>query len=347
MDLIERYVAEVGRHLPRQQRVDVQTELRSLLQDMVEDRAQTKVDKADEAVVTAVLLEMGHPEKVAASYQTRPQYLIGPQLFPIFKIVVAVVAVVLTAVTLFGVVLSTWNSDAFLADIASAIVRAIPDVIGALFSAFGSIAIVFAILERVIPESELTADEEEKWDPRQLPAVDGGREMKRGELIGGIVFGVIILLLLNAFPQWAGIIIMHDEQLMTVPLFSANFYANLLPWANLLLLVSIGVDIYKLRFRWQNRTTLLLDMGVNLLTAVVVYIFMVNGPVLGANATLAQATDFSQEGIEFFTGIFAFIERIALPLILITQFIAIAQKAYQLWQLPKGDTPPMMAGKMG
>lgn len=347
MDLIERYVVEVGRHLPRQQRVDVQTELRSLLQDMVEDRAQTKVEKADEEVITAVLLEMGHPEKVAASYQTRPQYLIGPQLFPIFKIVVTVVAVVLTAVTLFGVVLSAWNSDAFLTDVTGSIVRAIPDVIGALFSAFGSIAIVFAILERIIPESELTMDEEEEWDPRKLPAVDNGREMKRGELIAGIVFGVIFLLLLNAFPQWAGIIVMHDEQLMTVPLFSANFYANLLPWVNLLLLVSIGVDIYKLRFRWQTRTTLLLDIGVNLFTAVVVYIFMVNGPVLAATTGLAQATDFSQEGVEFFTGIFAFVERIALPIILIMQFISIAQKGYQLWQLPKSDVPPTLAGKMG
>jgi hypothetical protein len=347
MDLIERYVAEVGRHLPRDQRADVQTELRSLLQDMVEDRAQTKVDKADEAVIMAVLLEMGHPEKVAASYQTRPQYLIGPQLFPIFKLVVTVVAVVLTAVTLFGVVLSAWNSDALLADTTRLIVQAIPDVVGALFSAFGSIAIVFAILERVIPESELTADEEEAWDPRKLPAVDNAREMKRGELIAGIVFGLIFLLLLNAFPQWAGIIVMHDEQVMTVPLFSANFYANLLPWANLLLLVSIAVDVYKLRFRWQTRTTLLLDIGVNLLTAVVVYIFMVNGPVLGINTTLAQATDFSQDGIDLFAGIFAFVERIALPLILITQFISIAQKGYQLWQLPKNEVPPTLAGKMG
>jgi hypothetical protein len=347
MDLIERYVAEVGRHLPRDQRADVQTELRSLLQDMVEDRAQTKVDKADEAVIMAVLLEMGHPEKVAASYQTRPQYLIGPQLFPIFKLVVTVVAVVLTAVTLFGVVLSAWNSDALLADTTRLIVQAIPDVVGALFSAFGSIAIVFAILERVIPESELTADEEEAWDPRKLPAVDNAREMKRGELIAGIVFGLIFLLLLNAFPQWAGIIVMHDEQVMTVPLFSANFYANLLPWANLLLLVSIAVDVYKLRFRWQTRTTLLLDIGVNLLTAVVVYIFMVNGPVLGINTTLAQATDFSQDGIDLFAGIFAFVERIALPLILITQFISIAQKGYQLWQLPKNEAPPTLAGKMG
>lgn len=347
MDLIERYVAEVGRHLPRKQRVDVQTELRSLLQDMVEDRAQTKVEKADEEVVTAVLLEMGHPEKVAASYQTNPQYLIGPHLFPFYRVVLTVAMVALSVLTLVGVAFSAWDADVLLAEVPGLIVKAVPEVIGVLFSTFGSITIVFAIMERIIPGQELAAEEEEKWDPRQLPTVDNAQEMKRGSLIAGIVFGLILLLLFNIFPQWVGIIVVHDEQLTTVPLLSANFYANLLPWMNLLLLVSIGVDIYKLRFRWQTRTTLLLDIGVAALTAVVVYIFIVNGPVLGVNSTLAEATDFSQEGIGFFTGIFAIIERIALPLTLIAQFITIAQKGYQLWQLPKGNTPPTLAGKMG
>jgi len=347
MDLIERYVAEVGRHLPRKQREDVQTELRSLLQDMVEDRAQTKVDKADEEVVTAVLLEMGHPEKVAASYQSKPQYLIGPQLFPIFKIVATVVAVVLTAVTLFGVVVSSLNSDALLANVTGSIVRAIPDLIGALIGAFGSIVIVFAFLERIIPASGLVVDEVEDWDPHKLPAVENTREMKRGELIAGIVFGLIFLILFNVFPQWAGIITVHDEQVMTLPIFSANFYANLLPWVNLLLLVSIVVDIYKLRFRWQNRTTLLLDIGVAMLTAVVVYIFIVNGPVLSVNTALAEVTGFSEEGFGFFTDIFALIERIVFPLILILQFVTIAQKGYQRAQLSKGITPPTLVGKRG
>ena len=38
MDLIERYVHEVGRHLPHKVRKDVQDELRSLLSDSLEER---------------------------------------------------------------------------------------------------------------------------------------------------------------------------------------------------------------------------------------------------------------------------------------------------------------------
>ena len=39
MNLIDRYVNEVGRHLPRKNRSDIQAELRSLLMDALEDRA--------------------------------------------------------------------------------------------------------------------------------------------------------------------------------------------------------------------------------------------------------------------------------------------------------------------
>ena len=38
MDLIDRYVHEVGRYLPRKNRADIQAELRSLLIDTLEAR---------------------------------------------------------------------------------------------------------------------------------------------------------------------------------------------------------------------------------------------------------------------------------------------------------------------
>jgi hypothetical protein len=345
MDLIERYVHEVGRHLPRKQRVDVETELRSLLQDMVEDRAQTKVEKADEETIVAVLKEFGRPEKVAASYQTRPHYLIGPELFPIFQLVLTISLVGFVAITVFGVVLSARNSDAFLADVTRALAQAIPDVVGGLFSAFGSIVLVFAILERVLPNEEFAEEEEEAWDPRKLPAVNPSQEINRGETVAGIVFGIILLLLLNVFPQWAGVFVMHDGQFATVPLLSANFYANLLPWVNLLLLVSIGVDIYKVRLGRHNRVSRMLDIGVALWTAVTIYILIVQGPIFGVNSALAETTSFPQEGTAVIARIFNMIENIGLPILLVLELFSAAKNAYQLWQMPKMERPQSFVEK--
>jgi len=88
MNLVDRYVNEVGRRLPRKQREDVKMELRSTLEDSLEDRVDGEPSEED---VEAVLIEFGSPEKVAASYQPSGQYLVGPDMFPFFKIVIGAV----------------------------------------------------------------------------------------------------------------------------------------------------------------------------------------------------------------------------------------------------------------
>ncbi len=65
MELIDRYVYEVGRHLPRKDRSDIQVELQSTLVDTLEDRVEGDPSQED---VVALLKEFGSPQKVAASY---------------------------------------------------------------------------------------------------------------------------------------------------------------------------------------------------------------------------------------------------------------------------------------
>jgi hypothetical protein len=85
-ELIERYVHETGKNLPRKMRADIQMELNSLLMDTLEERA-AESGKVPTADMTADLLrEFGKPEEMAAQY--RPdQFLIGPALIPVFQLV--------------------------------------------------------------------------------------------------------------------------------------------------------------------------------------------------------------------------------------------------------------------
>ena len=53
MNLIDKYVAEVGKNLPRNQRADIEKEIRSTLMDMLEERGQASLE--NEAVVVALL----------------------------------------------------------------------------------------------------------------------------------------------------------------------------------------------------------------------------------------------------------------------------------------------------
>ena len=99
MNLIDRYIAEVGKHLPRKGRTDIEAEIRSTLEDMLEERNQASLK--DEAAVIALLREYGAPAKVAASY-IGPRYLIGPRIYPTFELIVKIVMAALLGAGLLG-----------------------------------------------------------------------------------------------------------------------------------------------------------------------------------------------------------------------------------------------------
>jgi hypothetical protein len=51
MDLLDLYVSEVGKHLPLKSRRDIEAEIRSVLQDMLDERAQAAGHPVDEAMI--------------------------------------------------------------------------------------------------------------------------------------------------------------------------------------------------------------------------------------------------------------------------------------------------------
>ena len=69
--VIESYVADVVRRLPRRQRSDVGFELRSLLNEELDAKAMDTGRSADEGLALTLLPPFGAPEAVAGRY--RPQ----------------------------------------------------------------------------------------------------------------------------------------------------------------------------------------------------------------------------------------------------------------------------------
>lgn len=68
-DVIESYVVDVMRRVPAKERNEVGLELRGLLTEMLEDRAQTAGRAADDAMVLALLRGFGTPAEIAARYR--------------------------------------------------------------------------------------------------------------------------------------------------------------------------------------------------------------------------------------------------------------------------------------
>lgn len=234
MNLIDRYVHEVGRHLPRSNRSDIQAELRSALNDTLEDRAGPEPSEAE---VAEILREFGPPREVAGSYCPGAGYLIGPALYPLFRMVAGIaLAAVLGAHVL------AWGVAIFIAQDPVDPLQALAGLANSVPAALGMVVIVFAALQRfgVRPE-----DEDEGWDPIDLPKIVPGEALKRGERIFGVVAGILILVILVFFPEWIGFV--------TAP--GGAFYPNpvitrFLGWIVFSLLVNLGLDVYLL---WQGR----------------------------------------------------------------------------------------------
>ena len=333
MNLIDRYVHQVGKRLPKKQRTDVENELRSLLSDMVEDRAQTKVDKADEEIIVDVLREFGSPSQVADSYQPRKNYLIGPELFPIFKLVVTVVVSVLSVFALVGIVISAIGSEAILSTFLKQLTGGFFDYLQGIIGVFANIVIVFALIEWLVPADKLARemeDEEGEWDPRSLPVPDDDdMQISRFGSIVGIVFGVIFLAWLNSYPNQAGIFFFNEEQISFASILSPNFFEIMLPWVNFSIIVSIGVNIFKLWIGKRTRLVRLLEIGNDVASVLALYVFISNPPFFAISPELA-----GHDGFATLIGLLNSIARIGFPISLIVTLIEIGQKVIRLLKMP-------------
>jgi hypothetical protein len=272
MELIERYLHEVGRHLPSKDRHDILAELRSHLTDTLEARLAHKEDgasEAEEADVVALLKEMGLPQKMALSYAPHTQYLIGPALYPLFRMVAGIVIAAVIGAQLLAYAIALWMGNQPLNPWETLV-----GMINSIPAAIGSLVIVFAILQWFDVRPELG---DEPWDPRTLPEIEASEAVKPAERIAGIVFTSIVLAILAIFPGKVGFFIFPEGQFFTNPVI-----LQYLGWIYLSLLAGIGLDIYLL---WQGRWTTFsraARIAVNLLSIAVLALLL-----QGHNAWLA------------------------------------------------------------
>src|SRR6185503_2332703 len=81
MSLIDRYIAEVGRHLPEKNREDIEAEIRSMLEDMIDENRQQTGKPVNDELIAAALEQLGDPKLLAHKYTPAKHYLIGPDWY--------------------------------------------------------------------------------------------------------------------------------------------------------------------------------------------------------------------------------------------------------------------------
>lgn len=304
MKLINRYVKEVGKNLPLiKGREDIEKELLSTLEDMLEERAQKAGRPADEAMEIELLKEYGSPQKVAMTYNPHP-YLIGPRVFPFFlmilKIVFFGIAIGLSVVTIIQLLSQLSTGAMFMgSDFMKTILQGAGNIISTSIAAFGYVVVAFVLIERFVPDFKIDFEEEKEWDPAALAKEPDADSVSRGELIAEIVFTFVGLAILNFYPQILGMYFFSGEKSFFIPIFS-DVFLKFIPWINLIFLAEIAVDIYLLRNAvWTTPTRIakVIIEGASLALAIV---FIRTTGIIGFTTESFANSPFTPEQTEKF-----------------------------------------------
>jgi hypothetical protein len=219
MNLLERYLQAVGQYLAPETREDVLAELRVNLQAEMDARAEEREGPLTESDVAAVLKAHGRPIVVAARYMPQ-HYLIGPEVFPFYLLILrkaAPLVVLLYFVAHVATFILSPNPGAFAANMASSFAQLVP----VLLIFWSAVTLTFAILEYVHKEHGQGAGWSE-WDPAKLPSLaQPAKEKSLASRIADLVVHCLWMLYVFAIPRHPFLVLGPGALFMTT--MSAGF----------------------------------------------------------------------------------------------------------------------------
>jgi hypothetical protein len=256
MELIERYLYEVGRRLPPKTRDDILAELRSVLQDKLDERVPE--GQVTRAHVVEVLKSMGSPKKVATSFAGE-RYLIGPSLYPTMMRVMKIglwAMLIIPAIGMWSIITSDLASGSAAFEAA---VGVIGEYIETVVNFIGIVVLIFALLEW---QDVRIPEQEEKWDPEKLPAINQPGRVSYFDMGFELAFNFVAFAFISYFFQRGGLPIFHGGE---TPGGIVPISAELLIGLLVVTVLQIALHFFVMhRGAWQVWTRLtdaLFDLG--------------------------------------------------------------------------------------
>lgn len=309
MDLIERYVAEVARRLPRRMRGDVAAELRSSLTDaheaMVDAHGAQVTDKERETIAAKVLQQFGPPSALAASYRPGPQWLIGPELYPAFLLTLRIVVLAVVGVVALAAVAGSIGEPHAWTEIMRRITTA--ELLSSVVSSLGWVVLVFWIIELlswrrrgtgaaldVLAAAPASGPESSDWDPYDLPRADDPDRIGRNGVKVEIAIMLGLIILFGVFPRSIGASVSVNGERGWVALLGPGF----LDHRALLFIGFAGVALVNMVLLWNNRWgigTRLADLAFNILFIVVLSRIIAAGEIVAVQPLDLMANGWSPE----------------------------------------------------
>lgn len=283
-ELIERYIYAVTKRLPAKSREDVSNELRTLIEDMLEEKCGdiTPVEKD----IKVVLTELGTPDELADKYDTSThKYLIGPPYFSTYKFVLKIVLICMViGLVVSGIITAVTTPSDFLIE---AGVEWVATIISGLTSAFAIVTIIFAFFSyKGIKLNNFSFDE--------LPAVPQKKqEISRIDCVMGICTSVIFLVIFLIVPQCVGAYMPEVNEF--VPIFNVDVIRSVWYIPALFSIAGISREIIKLIEGRYNKKVMITTIVDNAISAVVAAWWLIRDNIINPEFIGALTGEFQEE----------------------------------------------------
>jgi hypothetical protein len=267
MDLVDRYVYAVKRHLPANQQDDIANELTEDILSHIKDKEEELGRPLDESEQEAVVKHYGHPYLLAMRYRPQ-QYLIGPSIFPFY-----VPALKIAMALAFAVQVVVAFSIAFAQNAPGRILPHIVGFPGVALQVFFWVTVVFAVADYWQAKLNLF----EKWSPRTLPRVaKGARPPKPVNLVIEVVSNILFIAWWLAIPTYPWLMLGPAASFLSFsPAWARLYYVALIPAIGSTLLAVAA--LVRPSWTWLPR---LRSLTVNVLGLVVLSVAMNAGDLV-------------------------------------------------------------------
>lgn len=244
MELIERYLQAVGFWLSKTQKQDILAELSEDIRSQVDDKESELGRKLTENDVEEVLKLRGSPIMVANRYLPQ-QHLIGPVLFPIYRLVMKM-AFLFYAIPwlVIWLCISSYIPSYHAQSAGEFITTALHGLWVTLLYTFASVTFAFAVLEKYALKSGFL----EKWDPRKLPPLRAPNRIKRSNSIAEIVALVVTFIWWIDFMLSPVMVNRPDVRIVLAP--GWRYYSW---WIVVLIVVTIATSVLNLLHPYWTR----------------------------------------------------------------------------------------------
>ena len=248
MELLDRYLQAVKKHLPWQRQDDIIAELKANLEAQLEDKEAELGRPLTNEEAMAWLKLLGSPIQMAAPYQAQ-QYLIGPAIFPTYRYVLQLAC---TWAVVINIIVSVVRVAAEKDTSPAAWFGVLQHIPLTLLMTAAWVTLIFVIVEYAVTHSKTKwmppAAPSAGWSPAELPPLEEGESAGQkprsfAHAVTEVIFGFLFLAWWLLVPQHPylligpGVLYWHASPFQLAPI-SVLFYW----WV-------VGVNVVQLAWR--------------------------------------------------------------------------------------------------